>query len=504
MGKIESSEELAKNIRLDAIEMTHISHGSHIASVLSVANIVAAQMTGTSRSEYSNDLGLSEEGIYAYCFECPRVAQSDSPAYINNYDNIFSIINPIDIVTKVAPDAWSYDRKGITYYLPSAEGTAIYGLYKYRMELEYQKILKKANLSDKYISEFLSTWPDKDQGTFLDKAVKTIANELRNPKVYVATYQDKVMDILSKLNSANSFDAIGDIISTLFSFPDGALVPALIHLPTTLRVLSITDNIKYAHYPELCLAWLDSLDGYTVTNYCSAKRYRSIIGDCPVDMNVYDSNGKLVASIINDEVQEIEDSTIGAIIDGDGQKVIILPCDEQYTVNISATDSGKMTYTVIEHDIGTGAEEKVVSYYELDIEKGDTFVGTVENLDITESAQYSLSKDGEPIVPTVVQIGDDIKEYSVNVTTEGSGSAIGGGIYVNGEFAMVTAEADKGEEFLGWYVDGVNVCTPKTPGSAGGSKELIAISLENKTPFDYTKIAAATAIEVKRRSLQRE
>ena len=44
-----------------------------------VANIVAAQMTGTSRSEYSNDLGLSEEGIYAYCFECPRVAQSDTP-----------------------------------------------------------------------------------------------------------------------------------------------------------------------------------------------------------------------------------------------------------------------------------------------------------------------------------------------------------------------------------------------------------------------------------------
>lgn len=126
-------------------------------------------------------------------------------------------------------------------------------------------------------------------------------------------------------------------------------------------------------------------------------------------------------------------------------------------MNISATDSGKMTYTVIEHDIGTGAEEKVVSYYELDIEKGDTFVGTVENLDITESAQYSLSKDGEPIVPTVVQIGDDIKEYSVNVTTEGSGSAIGGGIYVNGEFAMVTAEADEGEEFLGWYIDGVKV-----------------------------------------------
>ena len=38
-------------------------------------------------------------------------------------------------------------------------------------------------------------------------------------------------------------------------------------------------------------------------------------------------------------------------------------------------------------------------------------------------------------------------------------------------------------------------CISKTPGSAGGSKELIAISLENKTPFDYTKIAAANCNE---------
>lgn len=39
-GKI-NSKELAWKIRKDAIEMTHISHGSHIASVLSVADIIA-------------------------------------------------------------------------------------------------------------------------------------------------------------------------------------------------------------------------------------------------------------------------------------------------------------------------------------------------------------------------------------------------------------------------------------------------------------------------------
>ena len=33
-------------------------------------------------------------------------------------------------------------------------------------------------------------------------------------------------------------------------------------------------------------------------------------------------------------------------------------------------------------------------------------------------------------------------------------------------------------------------CNQKTPGLAGGSKELTAISLEIKTPFDYNKLAA--------------
>lgn len=40
MGKIKS-KELAFKIRKDAIEMTHISHGSHIASILSIADIIA-------------------------------------------------------------------------------------------------------------------------------------------------------------------------------------------------------------------------------------------------------------------------------------------------------------------------------------------------------------------------------------------------------------------------------------------------------------------------------
>lgn len=39
--KITDSKELAWKIRRDAIEMTHLSNGSHIAAILSVADIIA-------------------------------------------------------------------------------------------------------------------------------------------------------------------------------------------------------------------------------------------------------------------------------------------------------------------------------------------------------------------------------------------------------------------------------------------------------------------------------
>lgn len=43
--KITNSKELAWRIRRDAIEMTHISNGSHIASILSIADIIAVLYT---------------------------------------------------------------------------------------------------------------------------------------------------------------------------------------------------------------------------------------------------------------------------------------------------------------------------------------------------------------------------------------------------------------------------------------------------------------------------
>lgn len=427
-----------------------------------VTNILSERLTVEARSMY-NTTGLSEKGIFSYSFETPRPTQSDVETFNNTYDNIFSIINPIDLVPKVAPatDGWNYDRYGITYYLPGNNTHSDYKKYESALTQKYTEVIKMAGVTDSEVETYLPENISQIlyQADVFEGLVDGVAKFFVSPKAYVLGNQDMVTGAIESAMGEpkepnKEISHVLDTFATVLPMMNPKFgVPSKIYK----IIMETKDCLGYAHYPELCLSWLEAIDGHTVTDYCSRTRYRCITCNCPVDINVYDSQGNLVAAIVNNEVQKIEGSYIGAYIDVDGQKKIILPEDEEYDVKILASDAGQMTYTVIEHDISSGQYEKVVSYYELDIEKGDTFVGTVENLDINEFAQYPLSKDGEPIVPTVVQIGDDIKEYSVTVTAEGSGTSIGGGIYVNGEFAMVTAEADEGEEFLGWYVDGVNV-----------------------------------------------
>lgn len=52
--KISDSEDLAWRIRRDAIEMTHLSNGSHIASVLSIADIIAVLYADVMKYDSNN------------------------------------------------------------------------------------------------------------------------------------------------------------------------------------------------------------------------------------------------------------------------------------------------------------------------------------------------------------------------------------------------------------------------------------------------------------------
>lgn len=426
---------------------------------------------------------LSTADVYAYTFETPMGTTNNASSFL--YNNIFNIVNPIDLVPKVAPDAWGFGRYGITYYMPSGNTNAVgYSDVIMQVTKEYSKIINGTDNGPLLAIKQLT-----NQDAILDRFLDILST--RMPRTtYSPKYEHLLVPIVSEVMGAdgnqygeNIFWAIeefclrypddaADLISSLkqalgnkvFWYVLGEQGAEQIIKHTGIldwlnpdgstaidTMLMVGDIIFQSHYPEVTMAWMRTING--ADGYGSGK-YRKLYVNCPVDVSVYDSDNRLVAQIINDDPQIIEESLIGFYIDGDGQKIVILPTDMEYHVVVDATDDGTMTYTVEEYDIDTDSTTRLVGYQNINIEKGGSFNGLIENLDNVPSASYPLYMNGstEALTPSINQTGEVVQNYTVTVSSSGNGTVTGGGYYRNGEFAKVTATADHGETFLGWYV----------------------------------------------------
>jgi hypothetical protein len=232
------------------------------------------------------------------------------------------------------------------------------------------------------------------------------------------------------------------------------------------------DKLILAHHPELCLAWLQSQDvnyGGTYTPYISA--YRVVRVNCPVDVSVYNSAGTLVAQIVNDEPQKIAGSITAAAFNANGEKVVYLPADETYRLEIIATGDGELNYSVSEYSYDTQANAKIVNYYDIPITTGDRWEGIVPQFtgqDIEDTgdgsgSEYALSNAAGKLAPSAELTGEMAREavYSVSVARDNleNGSVIGGGTFSKGSFAQMTAIPFENCEFVGWYENGALVST---------------------------------------------
>jgi hypothetical protein len=159
------------------------------------------------------------------------------------------------------------------------------------------------------------------------------------------------------------------------------------------------DTIAKAHDPELTLAWMLTLKG---EENPGNGAYRKLLVACPVDVDIYDSEGKLAARTVDGEATETSDY-FGAYTyedeNGETVKVFILPPDEEYTVEISATGDGEMTYELREIDAVTGVTAKIVAYDNVPISKDEILSAFVALL--TDKPVYPLKRDsGEDITPS--------------------------------------------------------------------------------------------------------
>jgi hypothetical protein len=133
--------------------------------------------------------------------------------------------------------------------------------------------------------------------------------------------------------------------------------------------------------------------------------------NCPVDVDVYDSQGRLVAEIINGVATDIDSNVLAWVVND--VKRVFLPFGDEYTIKLVATDNGTLTYT-IETLYMTSDELPEIKIFEnvmlIQGREMRSIVGS--NVDVLDVMLLLL--DNDKIVGEVLEDGTEITFSVVN------------------------------------------------------------------------------------------
>ena len=274
-------------------------------------------------------------------------------------------------------------------------------------------------------------------------------------------YLGATADILALRNT------LSEILMEVFTFAWKDLVNnQLTAIQSVYNMTQTLEEIGQAHYPELCLSWMNTLYEMYQNNHevRNEKGFRIIHINCPVDVHVFNTDtGDEVAAIVDDSQVEIENGAV-SYVDLDDEKIICLPRMDNYRVEITAREECNINYAVNEYSIGEAANTRIVNYLKVHAGSGDNIVGIIpaisdeeqqEAFETGSSVAYRLlGVNGEELNPK-----EDLKgsaaikaTYNVTVSAENENAFVnGGGVYPQGNFAMVEASPLSGYVFDGWY-----------------------------------------------------
>ena len=244
-------------------------------------NLVAGAIDGG--YVLSDDITLNTDDLYAYCFECPQGAAFEDDVDADVYKNIFNILNPGDVVTKIAPtkpDNFGFQRFGVNQYLPTAlkEGEAYNELQAAMLkcydalpstdgyvvdDFKMKKLVLSNLLKDPDNIVVDDTESKLDMNAFLDDALyKFFHNNVRSRGLYVTFYEDDMRELCHALfGCGDKWDDFENYFIENVKAKSGEIVKCLI----------LHRNRKLERIFETALE--DALSKAGITNY-SAKEIK--------------------------------------------------------------------------------------------------------------------------------------------------------------------------------------------------------------------------------------
>ncbi len=137
---------------------------------------------------------------------------------------------------------------------------------------------------------------------------------------------------------------------------------------------------------------------YSLSNLMTVK--------CPTDVYVYDAEGNLVLSIVDNKVTNRK-SNIVAFVDGD-EKIFVLPTDQEYDIKITATDDGTMQYSV--QSFKDFELLRTVIYNDIELADNKSYTGSIPTeLDVPTN-EYNLKSEAGAEIEADYDSSEDISE----------------------------------------------------------------------------------------------
>lgn len=344
------------------------------------------------------------------------------------------------------------------------------------------------------------------QGVFWDNFVKYLADGLNSPEYYTANYQNGLTKAVYKLLGNIKYDEIlqqrgfwdylydqisvkyildnvlinSNVLKNLLIealtiyFADAGmtrteateiadslsrvLVEFAFHPNYLLTAIKNGSQLFLPHYTETTLAWLKTLNGdFSEANTALSKmltggeKYRVATVNCPVNVKVYDPDGNLCGSIINNEVQYIENG-VSVYVNDNGEKCFCLPEDEEFRFEFTGYDDGTLNCSFAEVDAATGEKLTSKNYYDMPLSNGKTYTGILEEKDDDEIDAVVIDSNNETIQSDETVDFKTAEKFNITVSADESmGMALGGGKFTKSEFCQITALPNKGYMFKGWY-----------------------------------------------------
>jgi len=263
-------------------------------------------------------------------------------------------------------------------------------------------------------------------------------------------------EVCKRLEGIDSFHDAVSVISVLSSLGTKLLpkvVKIIVTKPTGSGVLDTVEVTK--------TVWTTVKDHVSDVNFIMdqyvwtpTRSYRYHQIRCPIDIEILDSAGNIVCSIIDNTIEKCTVDDIGIFIFED-TKEISFHQDSGYIIKILGNDDGSMDYTVTSYT-SDNKKEQIINFTDMQVKKGEPVMIVSDKA--SDGNLEFVNGSEEKMIPDATVKADEFEYVTVQLDANVDTAIVPGKITTEKgscEVALTITE-DETIWFEGWYDEAGN------------------------------------------------